>query len=173
MTALAFDFFASTSPSQVHAKRVPVLASKRPETLAEKLESLSSNDNTESSRDAEGTGMSSVSSPQAMLRELGELIAPRSPAKVHYPLIATDLRRHLPDVSLRRVRAIYNGEVSRLWNDEAMAIRLALAGRRNQKARREFARAAAEMAKTLAAHGLPLTSDQQRVVSALSTEVLA
>ncbi|WP_168299159.1 hypothetical protein [Rhizobium leguminosarum] len=115
----------------------------------------------------------SGTSPQAMLRELGDLIAGRQPAKVLYPLIATDLRRFSPDISLRRVRSIFNGEVSRLWDDEAMAIRMALSHRRNAKARREFARAAAEMARKLAEHGVPLSDDQHQVVQSLSAEVRA
>lgn len=167
MTALAFDFFASASPLQVHAKRVPVLVSKRPETTAKSLEILSNNDNRESSPDAAERGISAVPSSQAMARELGELIAPQLPAKSLYALIATDLRQYAADISLRRVRAIYNGEVSRLWDDEAMAIRMALSSRRNAKARREFARAATEMAKALADHGLPLSPDQARVVHSL------
>ncbi|MEF3129115.1 hypothetical protein [Rhizobium leguminosarum] len=173
MTALAFDFVSSTSPSQVHAKRVPVLVSKVPETLTNPLESLSSNDNFACSSQEQlcGEGLSAGTSPQAMLRELGDLIAGRQPAKVLYPLIATDLRRFSPDISLRRVRSIFNGEVSRLWDDEAMAIRMALSHRHNAKARREFARAAAEMAKKLAEHGVPLSDDQHQVVQSLSAEV--
>ncbi len=175
MTALAFDFFASSAPSQVHAKRVPVIVSKVPETLAGRLETLSSNDNSACSSQEQlcGEGVSAGTSPQAMLRELGELIAGRQPAKVLYPLIATDLRKFSPDISLRRVRAIFNGEVSRLWSDESMAIKLALAHRRSAKARRDFARAAAEMVKKLAEHGLPLSADQHQVVQSLSAEVSA
>lgn len=171
MTALAFDFFASQSPSQVHAKRVPVLVSKRPETLTNLLETVSSNDNFESSQDPAGEGVSEVPSSQAMIRELGDLISPNQPAKVLFPLIHHDLRRHCPSLSLRRVRSIYNGEVARLWSDEALAIRMALSHRRNAKARREFARAASEMAIKLAAAGVPFSADQHRVVETMSAEV--
>ncbi|MBX5253366.1 hypothetical protein HJC03_23640 [Rhizobium sp. NLR4b] len=174
MTSLAFDFVASSSPSQVYAKRVPLPVSKRQETVANRLESLSSNDNLpDASQGDAGKTEFGVSSPQAMLRELGELIAGRQPAKVLYPLIATDLRHYSPDISLRRVRAIFNGEASRLWDDEAMAIRMALSQRRNAKARRDFARAAAEMAKQLAENGIPLSADQHRVVQAMAAEVAA
>lgn len=169
MTALAFDFLSSHSPSQVHATSVPGCASKVPEALTNRLETLSSNDNfADASQAAAGEGMSVVPSPQDMMRELGELISSGQPAKVLYPLLATDLRRYCPDMSSRRVRALYNGEVLRLWQDEALAIRLALSARRNQKARRDFARAAAEMQKSLAAHGVPLSIEQVRVVSSLS-----
>ncbi len=144
-----------------------------PETLTNRLETLSTNDNFEdASRAPAGEGKSCVSSPQDMMRELGELISAGQPAKVLYPLLATDLRRHCPDISLRRVRSLYNGEVSRLWEDEALAVRLALSDRRNQKARREFARAAVEMQKALACSGVPLSLEQQRVVATLSTEVV-
>lgn len=174
MTALAFDFFASSAPSQVHARRVPVLVSKRPEVFDKPLETVSSNYNSASSpEENDGEALSCVSSPQAMLRELGDLIAGRQPAKVLYPLIATDLRRFAPDISLRRVRAIFNGEATRLWDDEGMAVRMALSHRRNAKARREFARAASEMAKMLADQGVPLSADQRRIVGALSGEVTA
>jgi hypothetical protein len=171
MTALAFDFFSSSPPSQGHAKRVPAFASKVPESLTNHLETLSSNDNWGSSQDPAGKGASEVPSSQAMIRELGELISPNQPAKVLYPLLQTDLRRHCPNISSRRVRSIYNGEVFRLWDDEALALRLALANRKNQKARRDFARAAIEMAKQLAAHGVPLSADQHRIVETLSVEV--
>ncbi|EJB02928.1 hypothetical protein Rleg9DRAFT_1743 [Rhizobium leguminosarum bv. trifolii WSM597] len=174
MTALAFDFVSSSSPSQVHAKRVPSLVSKVPETLTGRLESLSSNDNSRAASQGDaGEAEYGVSPPQAMLRELGKLIADSQPAKVLYPLIATDLRKFSPDISLRRVRSIFNGEVSRLWDDEAMAIRLALSDRRNAKARRDFARAAAEMVKKLSEHGVPLSENQHRIVQSLSAEVAA
>lgn len=169
MNALAFDFFSSPSPSQVHANSVPAFGSKVPETLTNRLETLSSNDNFEdASQAAAGKGSSGVPSPQEMMRELGELISAGQPAKVLYPLLATDLRPYCPDISLRRVRSLYNGEVARLWEDEALAVRMALASRRNQKARREFARAAIEMQKILACNGVPLSIEQQRVVSELS-----
>lgn len=173
MTALAFDFFSSPSPSQVHAKSMPGSVSKLPETLTNRLETLSSNDNfVDAPKATAGKGVSVVPSPQDMMRELGELISAGQPAKVLYPLLATDLRRHCPDISLRRVRSLYNGEVSRLWEDEALAVRLALADRRNQKARREFARAAMEMQKALACSGVPLSPEQQHVVASLSAEVV-
>lgn len=174
MTGLAFDFLTSHSSSQLHAKIVPVSGAKVPETLANRLEMRSSNENfSTSSLDDAGKGMPAVPSPQALMRELGELISAGQPAKVLYPLLATDLRRHCPDISLRRVRSLYNGEVCRLWEDEALALRLALSARRNQKARREFARAAAEMQKSLAAHGVPLTSEQLRVMTSLGEAVQA
>ncbi|MCV9960778.1 hypothetical protein OIU34_02600 [Pararhizobium sp. BT-229] len=136
------------------------------------METLSSNDNfAVSSQETAGEDLSAVPSPQGMMRELGELISAGQPAKVLYPLLATDLRRFCPDISERRVRALYNGEVGRLWNDEAMAIRLALSHRRNQKARREFARAAVEMSKALAASGVPLSPEQHCVVRSLTGEV--
>lgn len=111
--------------------------------------------------------------PANAVARAGELIAPQLPAKALFPLLATDLRHHVPDISLRRVRSIFNGEVSRIWDDEAMAIRMALSRRRNSKARREFARAAAEMVKKLAEHGVPLSDDQHQVVQFLSAEVTA
>ncbi|KQS95354.1 hypothetical protein [Rhizobium sp. Leaf386] len=173
MTALAFDFLASHSPSLIHAKRVPAPASKRRETLAATVEFVSSNDNfTVPSQEPAGEDLSVVPSPQAMMRELGELISAGQPAKVLYPLLHADLVRHAPDMSARRVRALYNGEVSRLWNDEALAIRLALSHRRNQKARREFACAAVAMSKALAASGVPLSAEQCRVVGTLAGEEL-
>ncbi|MEH7904047.1 hypothetical protein V7794_22890 [Rhizobium laguerreae] len=153
---------------------MPAIVSKVSETLTNRLETLSSNDNfSVSSQEQRGEGLSCVSSPQTLLRELGELIAPQLPAKALFPLLATDLRHHVPDISLRRVRSIFNGEVSRIWDDEAMAIRMALSRRRNSKARREFARAAAEMVKKLAEHGVPLSDDQHQVVQFLSAEVTA
>ncbi|MBX5268594.1 hypothetical protein HJB99_07865 [Rhizobium sp. NLR17b] len=154
---------------------MPPPVSKRQETVANRLESLSSNDNLPDASQGNAAGKTEygVSSPQAMVRELGELIAGRQPAKVLYPLIATDLRHYSPGISLRRVRAIFNGEASRLWDDEAMAIRMALSHRRNAKARRDFARAAAEMAKQLAENGIPLSADQHRVVQAMAAEVAA
>ncbi|WP_434712944.1 hypothetical protein NMA58_08165 [Rhizobium sp. YTUHZ045] len=155
---------------------MPAPVAKRQETVANRLETLSSNDNLPNASQGNAAGKTEygVSSPQAMLRELGELIAGRQPAKVLYPLIATDLRRFSSDdITLRRVRAIFNGEATRLWDDEAMAIRMALSHRRNAKARRDFARAAAEMEKKLAENGMPLSADQHRVVQALAAEVAA
>lgn len=174
MTSLAFDFLASPSPSPVDAKRMAVPASKRPETVAIRLETLSSNDNSRHPYgNACGEDEVSRSSSQAMMRELGELIAPRQLAKVVYPLLANDLRRYAPDISDRRVRALYNGEVSRLWQDEALAIRMALSNRKNAAARRAFARAATDLAKALAVQGIPLSADQHRVIAGLIDGAMA
>ena len=169
MTSLAFDFLASQPPSLVDTKSMAVLVSNRPETLANRLEVLSSNSNSRAPT-GEPCGEDSVlrSSPQAMMRELGELIAQRQPAKVLYPLLAHDLRQYAPGISDRRVRSLYNGEVTRLWQDEALAIRMALSHRRNIAARRAFARAAADLAKALANEGVPLSHDQERVVACIS-----
>lgn len=185
MTSLAFDFLASPSPTLVDAKRMAGSIANRPESLTNRLETPSRQcgfgDNggprldaraDDSSRRPTGAACGedevSRSSPQAMMRELGELIAPRQPAKVLYPLLHADLLHYAPGLSLRRVRALYNGEVPRLWHDEALAIRMALSRRRNAAARRAFARAAAEMTAALAAQGVPFSADQFRVVSGLS-----
>lgn len=169
MTSLAFDFLASPSPSRVDAKMMPASATKRPETVTARLETVSTNDNSRRpTGEPCGEDQVSRSSPQAMMRELGDLIAPRQPAKVLYPLLAHDLRRYAPGISDRRVRALYNGEVSRLWQDEALAIRMALSNRKNAAARRAFARAAADMVKALASEGVPLSADQHRVVASLA-----
>lgn len=169
MTTLAFDFLASDPPSQVHAKRMAVSVSKMRETVADRLETVSTDDN---SRPPHGNTCGEegyrVSSPQGLMRELADLIAPRQPAKVLYPLLATDLRRYCPDMSERRVRALFNGEVSRLWSDEALAIRMALSHRKNQKARRDFARVATEMTKLLAVHGAPLSAEQVSIIGTVS-----
>jgi hypothetical protein len=173
MTAFGSNFSASFSPYRLHVETLPRACSDLPETLAVPLENLSNSGVCVSSQDHAGEGVSGVASPQEMLRELGELISPNQPAKILYPLIQHDLRRHVPDISLRRVRSIYNGEVSRLWDDESMAIRIALSSRKNSKARGEFARAAAALVKKLAAHGVPLTAAQFKIVSQLSNEVAA
>ncbi len=171
MTALAFDFVASSAPSQVHAKRVPVLVSNRLETFTKSVETFSNDNLKVSSQETAGRPLSGVACLQDMVRELADLIAPRQAAKVLYPLIATDLRKYAPNISLRRVRAIYNGEVARLWDEEAMALRMALADRRNAKARREFASAAAQMTKMLAANGVPLSADQHGILNSLTGDM--
>lgn len=169
-----FDFQSSPSPSSFGMEMFDLSLSKRPETVDCSLELLSSNLNSRQPHgNACGEGRSRVSSPQAMMRELGELIAPRQPAKVLYPLLAADLRHYCPDISDRRVRSLYNGEVSRLWDDEALAIRMALSHRKNAAARRAFARAAADLAKVLASEGVPLTTDQHRVVVSMAEGALA
>lgn len=173
MTAFLSNFSASFSPYRLHVETMPRACSDLPETLTVQLENLSNSEICVSSQDHAGEGLSAVPSPQEMLRELGELISPNQPAKILYPLIQHDLRRHVPDISLRRVRSIYNGEAARLWDDEALAIRVALSNRRNARARGEFARAATALVNKLAAHGVPLTAAQFKIVSQLSNEVAA
>jgi hypothetical protein len=144
------------------------------ETMDNSLETLSSAHNSRHPYgNACGEERSRVASPQDMMRELAQFIAPGQPAKVLYPLLAAELRRYCPDISDRRVRSLFNGEVSRIWDDEALAIRMALSHRRNAAARRAFARAAADMEKLLASEGVPLTHDQRRVVACLADGAFA
>lgn len=105
-----------------------------------------------------------VASPKEQIRKLADILLPGQPAKVHYPRLHQSLLKHCPHISARRIRSIYNGEVTRLWDDEHAALTLALNAAENAKRRAEFARTAASLAAGLEAAGHPLSPAQARTL---------
>lgn len=97
---------------------------------------------------------------QAAVKELGDLIAPGQQQKQQIPLVHNVLVKRVPRLTARRVRSMFHGEVDRLWDDEKAALRRELADRKNSKARKAFAAAAAALVRGLSAAGHPLTADQ-------------
>lgn len=115
----------------------------------------------------QGAHRSCVASPKEQIRALAELLLPGQPAKVHYPRLHHALVKHCPKMTLRRVRSIYNGECSRLWDDEVSAIRQTLSAAENSKRRADFARAAAKITAELSAAGQPLSHAQVCALSVI------
>jgi hypothetical protein len=70
-----------------------------------------------------GSGsMYSVAAARTITQDLGRILAPDMPAKVRYEAIYRRLVDVLPDISLRRVRALHNGEVRRVDYEEMCAL---------------------------------------------------
>jgi hypothetical protein len=94
------------------------------------------------------------------IRELAELLASGQSVKVQIPSVHRALAKHVRNLSERRVKSMFFGEVERLWDDEKDAIRRELAAVKNAKARKAFAEAAAALMRGLSAAGHPLSADQ-------------
>lgn len=163
MNTLAFDF--ASSPSSSRSGRGAIIAA----SLSERSEVAAVASDIPSNKSAFsiscGEAWSRVASPQDLARKLADFVAPGQPAKVCIPRLHHVLQKHVPALTLRRVRAIYNGEVARAWADERDALRDELTAAENAAARRAFARAAVDLHRQLALNGVPLTQAQ---VSALS-----
>jgi hypothetical protein len=97
---------------------------------------------------------------QASVKELADLVAPGQQQKQQIPLVHNALLKRVPRLSMRRVRSMFHGEIDRLWDDERDALRREIADRKNSKARKAFAAAAAALVRGLSAAGHPLTADQ-------------
>lgn len=66
--------------------------------------------------------MRSTVKAQELIRGIGEIVAPEMPAKVRYSKIFTKLVDMLPDLTMRRVRALHNGEALRVDHEEIVAL---------------------------------------------------
>lgn len=97
---------------------------------------------------------------QAAVKDLAEALAPGQPQKLQIPRVHHALVKHVPRLTARRVRSMFHGEVSRLWDDERAALRREHAAAINSKQRKAFASAAALLMRGLSAAGHPLSADQ-------------
>lgn len=105
------------------------------------------------------------SAAQELMRVLGEILAPENPAKVRYPRILSKLNDFLPDLTLRRVRALHNGEANRVDQEELTAIRGLIA---IEEARREHRQFVAYTTKLAALHAVGATSLSREEMAVLS-----
>ena len=100
--------------------------------------------------------------PTAMIRALGEFLAPGLPFKVRAPRIVRAIRARLPEgfsFTARRARAIHNSEARLVDWRERDAIRDALAEQEAAREFREFQAATNRALAALAASGSPLSGD--------------
>lgn len=103
--------------------------------------------------------------PQKIAREICDLMGCYPLHKDRVPAFRLELKRYGVQISERRARGIYNGEVFRLWDDERSAMEMALARLRSAKDRLTYVDAARKISSDLAAAGYPLTHMQEQVIS--------
>jgi hypothetical protein len=90
--------------------------------------------------------MSSVATAQALTRDIGELLAPRMPAKVQIEMVYRELVKRRQKFTRRRVRAFFFGENARFDYEELLAIEELRAEEELKRARRQFAASAIVLA---------------------------
>lgn len=124
------------------------------------LESCSRNVDSCSRAGRAARTMSSVAAAHELTRGVGDLLAPAASGKVKLDLIYRELSKRLPDISRRRVRALFFGEASRVDYEEMRALKELRAEEEARRARLKLAATANMLAAHLAAEGAPLDSHQ-------------
>lgn len=112
--------------------------------------------------------MSSVAAAQELTRDVGDLLAPTSSAKVKLGLIYRELSKRLPDISPRRVRALFFGEAARVDYEEMRALKELRAEQEARRAKLKLAATANMLAAHLAAEGAPLDCHQIRALGRIA-----
>ncbi len=112
--------------------------------------------------------MSSVAAAQEVTRDVGNLLAPSSSAKVKLVHIYRELSKQLPGISPRRVRALFFGEASRVDYEEMRALKELRAEQEARRAKLKLAATANMLAAHLAAEGAPLDSHQMRALGRIA-----
>lgn len=112
--------------------------------------------------------MSSVAAAHQLTRGVGDLLAPASSAKVKLDVIYRELSKRVPDISRRRVRALFFGEAARVDYDEMRALEELRAEQEARRARLKLAATANLLAAHLAAEGAPLDSNQMRALGRIA-----
>lgn len=108
--------------------------------------------------------MSSAAIAHELARDVGDLLAPASSGKVKLDLIYRELTKRLPQISRRRVRALFFGEAARVDYDEMRALKDLRAEQEARRAKLKLAATANLLAAHLAAEGAPLDSHQVRAL---------
>lgn len=103
---------------------------------------------------------SSVATAEELTRGLGELLAPRMPTKSQIEKVYRELSKLLPEVSRRRVRAFFFGEVARVDYEEMRALEDLRAIEEARREQREFDVATNKLAVALASEGAALSRAQ-------------
>lgn len=148
------------------------------ESSSESLESLTK----AQSGPGQGGGiMSSVAvamrsedrSPREVIRAVGELLAPRMPARWQYGPIYTKLLKYVPEqfrtkVTPRRVRAIYNDDARRVEWYEMKALLEIEALEEARRARLELAATANRLAALIEADNAALDRKERRALGRLA-----
>ncbi|MBC6714738.1 hypothetical protein H9Q09_00880 [Aurantimonas sp. DM33-3] len=114
--------------------------------------------------------MSSVAVARNRVRDLGLLLAPEQPVKVRLDRLHRELVKRLPDLTERRVRAYYDGEVRRVEHDEMVAITEALELQEARCEHRDFLAATNRMVALLAAEGAGLSSAQMAALGRIAKQ---
>lgn len=112
--------------------------------------------------------MSSVATAHELARGVGDLLAPAASGKVKLDLIYRELAKRLPEISRRRVRALFFGEVARVDYEEVRALEELRAEQEARRAKLKLAATANMLADHLAAEGTPLDSDQIRALGRIA-----
>lgn len=112
--------------------------------------------------------MSSVATAHELARGVGDLLAPAASGKVKLDLIYRELAKRLPEISRRRVRALFFGEVARVDYEEVRALEELRAEQEARRAKLKLAATANMLAAHLASEGTPLDSDQIRALGRIA-----
>lgn len=107
--------------------------------------------------------------PQKLARALADRLCPAGTAKERIARIHREAIRHDPEMSHRRVRAIYDGECDRLWDTERRALKLSYIAAVNAARRAEFSRSISTLLKGMAYLGCPLSAQQTSAIKSIMT----
>ncbi|PWJ93572.1 hypothetical protein C8D77_101251 [Mesorhizobium loti] len=128
-----------------------------------------------------GGGMSRVAiafspddrAPRDVIRAVGELLLPKTPARLQYGKIYSELCKRVPTtfarkVTPRRVRAIYNDDARRVEWYEMKALLEIEALEEARRARLELAATANRLAALIAAEDAALDGEERRELGRLA-----
>lgn len=112
-------------------------------------------------------------SPRDVIRAVGELLAPKSPARLQYEPIYRMLVKFVPDsfrqkVTPRRIRAIYNDDARRVEWYEVKALLEIEALEEARRERLKLAATANRLAALLAAEDAALDGEERRALGRLA-----
>ena len=113
-----------------------------------------------STQEMEGRMSTSVATAEELTRGLGEMLAPQMPTKSQIEIVYRELSKLLPEVSRRRVRAFFFGEVARVDYEEMRALEELRALEEARREQREFDAATNRLAIALASEGASFTRAQ-------------
>lgn len=114
--------------------------------------------------------MRSTDAAKKLTRDIGELLAPEMPAKVRYSKIFAKLADLLPDLTMRRVRALHNGEALRVDYDEVVALEKLRAIEEARNEHRQFVAYTNKLAALHAAGRSTLSRKEIEVLSRVASK---